>query len=70
MMRGKIMAYVSQKDKKELAVEIKKVLKKYGMKAQHISCTKSRTIFVNKIKHACVKYDRISKVHEMELVDS
>ena len=32
-MRGKIMAYVSQKDKKELAVEIKKVLKKYGMKA-------------------------------------
>ena len=26
------MPYVSQKDKKELAVEIKKVLKKYGMK--------------------------------------
>ena len=32
-MRGKIIDYVSQKDKKELAVEIKKVLKKYGMKA-------------------------------------
>ena len=27
------MPYVSQKDKKELAVEIKKVLKKYGMKS-------------------------------------
>ncbi len=56
--------------KRQIDKKLQDYIERYGMKAQYISCTKSRRLFINNIKHACVKYNRLSQVYEMELVDS
>jgi hypothetical protein len=48
---------------------VKEYIRRYGMKAQHVTCKKSSTITTKSIKHICSKSSNVSTLYEMDLVE-
>lgn len=44
-------------------------VRRYGMKAQHITCSKSPTTRTRAVRHVCTKSDDLSIVYPMDLVE-
>ena len=48
---------------------VKEYIKRYGMKSQNITCTKSSTVLSRRVQHSCQRSGRISTVYEVDLVE-
>lgn len=48
---------------------VKEYIKRYGMKSQNITCTKSSTVLSRRTQHSCHRSDRISTVYKIDLVE-
>ncbi|MBA6250832.1 sel1 repeat family protein [Colwellia sp. MB3u-55] len=63
--------YSSATSEQQLKIDgiVKEYIKRYGMKSQNITCTKSSTVLSRRIQHSCHRSERISTVYEVDLVE-
>ena len=48
---------------------VKQYIKRYGMKSQNFSCTKSSSAATRRIEHNCIRSDRLSTIYAFDLVE-
>jgi hypothetical protein len=63
--------YSSATPEQQLKIDeiVKEYIKRYGMKSQNITCTKSSTGSSRRIQHSCHRSERISTMYEVDLVE-
>ncbi|MEW6984158.1 sel1 repeat family protein [Colwelliaceae bacterium 6471] len=62
-------AAAPSEEKLKIDMIVKEYIRRYGMKAQHITCKKLNSGPALTIKHHCIKSDRLSTVYEIDLVE-
>ncbi|WP_462152580.1 SEL1-like repeat protein [Pseudoalteromonas xiamenensis] len=48
---------------------VEEYIRRYGMKSQHVVCSKSPTTRSRAVKHVCTKSDNLSVIYDVDLVE-
>ncbi|MFY8272832.1 sel1 repeat family protein [Pseudoalteromonas sp. SSDWG2] len=60
----------SNEDKKKFDIIIEDYKSKFGLKAQHVKCSKTTNGVSKKIITKCTKSDKLSKIYEIDLTEA
>jgi hypothetical protein len=59
----------SAEEKQKIDAKLKEYIGKFGMKAQHVTCSKHIVVGTRKHKVDCHKYGQVATLYKMELVE-
>jgi TPR repeat protein len=62
-------SYASVQQKQEIDNIVDEYIRRYGLKAQHVTCQKSINTSSNRVDIKCHKYEGLSTLYDVELVE-
>ncbi|KPH62539.1 hypothetical protein AMS58_04640 [Pseudoalteromonas porphyrae] len=62
-------SYATAEQKQNINEIVNEYIKRYGLKAQHVTCQKSLNTSTNKVDVKCHKYESLSTLYEVDMIE-